>query len=247
LPIENSSIPIGANKLLDVQDHILPNAGAQTVPQVASEQRRTVWWKNPTDVFTCLVAVFTAVLALVAYLQYLALSNTDRAIHDQLKIMQSQLDTMIRDQMPTVSLDTSSGPSFEQADKKKGLGQIGWNVTIRNTGKTEATDVKINKFMRLEENGVFLRSVGGTGATVDNSLGNWGPGHEFFVTVFSPRVSSVQATEFLAKQAGVSILVELTYRDVVGGQHSLAICHSTTATKPIGVLQPEDCQKQKAK
>ncbi|MGL9618067.1 hypothetical protein QRQ56_08710 [Bradyrhizobium sp. U531] len=233
--------------MLDTQDHTPPEVVSEIVPQAGAEQRRSVWWKNPTDIFTCLVAVFTAVLALVAYLQYLALSNTDKAIHDQLKIMQSQLEAMIRDQMPTVSLDTSGGPSFEQGDKKKKFGQIGWNVTIRNTGKTEATDVKINKFMRLEEDGVFLRSVGGTGATVDANLGNWGPGHESFVTVFSPRISSVQASEFLAKRSGVSILVDLTYRDVVGQQHIIAVCHTITGTSPIGVLQPEDCQKQKAK
>jgi hypothetical protein len=237
------------------------NSGA-TVRSTPGKSWRPEWWKNPSDRFAFLIAFFTAALSGVAYLQYLAMSNTDRAIHsqlevmekqleamrntdgtihDQLKIMQRQLETMNRDQMPLLFIKPDASPRFELTDAGKNRGDIRWNIYISNTGKTDAVNIRMKKFLSLGEGGAFLSE--GNELTIETMVA----GSDYFVTIYSPELSSVQAAALLKKNHGVNALVELSYDDVIGGSHSYAFCASTSESGAIELPHVQDCQKEKAK
>jgi hypothetical protein len=91
------------------------------------------WWKTPSDRFAALIALFTAVLAAVAYFQLSAMRSTDDAIRGQLEEMRNQ-------QRPILIAQSQSITSPFTID---GIGnaKIGVSFTITNIGHTTATHV----------------------------------------------------------------------------------------------------------
>jgi hypothetical protein len=83
------------------------------------------WWKIPSDRFAALIALFTAVLAGVAYFQLKAMRSTDDAIHHQLEIMQGQLKIAANDQrpwmgVPEITIDSNNFLNYKHVFKNVG-------------------------------------------------------------------------------------------------------------------------------
>jgi hypothetical protein len=91
------------------------------------------WWKTPSDRFAALIALFTAVLAGVAYFQLSAMRSTDDAIRGQLEEMKNQ-------QRPILIAQSQSIVSPFAIDGV-GNAKIGVSFTITNIGHSAATHV----------------------------------------------------------------------------------------------------------
>jgi hypothetical protein len=97
------------------------------------------WWNVPSDRFAALIALFTAVLAVVAYFQLKAMRHTDEAINDQLKKARIQNETTREQIRANIATDGVASEPIQQNNVI-----IGWNMNPRwkNTGSTNAVDYR---------------------------------------------------------------------------------------------------------
>jgi hypothetical protein len=148
-------------------------------------QRWFGWWKTPSDRFAALIALFTAVLALVAYCQLGAMRSTDEAIHTQLEIMQGQLNEMQIAKRPSVSfheVEFQTAPD-SNAEKVTFYGYPQWT----NGGESPTSRLTFGVFCHPEGVGSFdYRKNGVTPRVLGPKQTNGGGRCEITITKIPP-------------------------------------------------------------
>jgi hypothetical protein len=103
------------------------------------------WWKTPSDRFAALIALFTAVLAFVAWRQLAAMRSADDKIGDQVRAVGRQLSLMEADQRPWVfARGVSPWSALLVSDEKV---QTTLQFELYNSGKSPARFVTIQGAM----------------------------------------------------------------------------------------------------
>jgi hypothetical protein len=191
-------------------------------------------WTRRVGIFTGLLVAVTALLVVVTGVSAYFLWESDAAIW-------GQLDAMQRDQAPYVSISPGTlPPAFQIHD---GVGRIYWTWHYTNFGTGRAIDVKNAGYMKVGE-GQFKRSNGSTGLAF---AGDIPEGKDNFGTVASADpVTADEANKLLITDTGVELLLEFQYRDVFGAKLFHYDCLGHLANQALILLNPDDCEKQKA-
>jgi hypothetical protein len=115
-------------------------------------ERSFGWWKTPSDRFAAFIALFTAVLAIVAYFQLDAMHSTDKAIHNQLEAMK-EADRTTRESFSAVQRPfiTALGLDYSQQGYGSNTPQY-WLFTthLENSGNTPTKGMTVTSSVSFD-------------------------------------------------------------------------------------------------
>jgi hypothetical protein len=178
----------------NISSVVWPASAAIPQPPPSPSENRTPtkrrrWIKDPGMFWVTLAGV-------IAVLLYTCVSK------QQLDVMQGQLDSMERDELPYLSVtEKTEDPIYKQD------GRVHWNWHFTNFGKGRAVNVSGDQFLGLGNNG--LRRVRGQFfiATVTQ-------GRDDFGTAVSDPITQEDFNKYLSMQGGFILLVEFKYTDL---------------------------------
>jgi hypothetical protein len=132
------------------------------------------------------------------------------------------------DERPYMWLGTQiTTPQYDNA-----TGQIVWNFTDRNYGKTPAKDLQKVSFMKLGDQ-PFVRSYG----EKNGSSAGPPPGVDFVGTVFSRPTTREEFDRLFKIDGGIKIKAVLTYTDFSGTKYETGVCLSHQNRGAIGFCE----------
>jgi F0F1-type ATP synthase membrane subunit c/vacuolar-type H+-ATPase subunit K len=186
-------------------------------------------------------ATATIWIAIAAVATFAAAIGQAIIFNHQLGVMQRQLDVMERDQMPYVAITGLTGlPEYRE-------GVIWWTYHYTNFGKGRAVSVKIFPYIKVGVGEQFKWEPGKD--RKPGFVGDIQQGKDDFGTIKSGPITQDYFNQLIKTDLSISLLLEfeyLTETGETGKSIRRADCLSRIASSSMGILNSEDCEKQKA-
>jgi hypothetical protein len=184
---------------------------------------------------TWFIAVLTLVTAGAAISQYIIFDR-------QLKVMQGQLDIMLRDEEPKFTVtDKLAGPLFQPASAAGDVGYVSWSIPYINSGKGAAFNQTIDTYISLDY-GPFVRSNAALRPEPIRA-DEISAGESHYFTINSQLIRKDQFDVIRAKELAIAAFADFTYFDRLDRKYTFGWCMRLFANGAIAHPNASECRK----